>query len=115
MMDSGARAFDIWEKLEHREESGELYLEFLNVPVMSAGVYELAAGSTDPQSPHTEDEIYYVLDGRGRIRVGKDDIEVKRGYVIFVPAGVEHRFHSLAEDLRLLVVFAPARGSSEKQ
>ena len=105
------QVFDIAEELERRRESGNLYLEFLSVPDMSVGVYELAAGSDDPQNPHTEDEIYYVLEGRGRIRVGDDDIDVKRGSVIFVPAGAEHRFHSFDEDLRLLVVFAPARGS----
>ncbi len=105
------QVFDIDEALERRRESGNLYLEFLNVPAMSAGVYELAAGSADPQNPHTEDEIYYVLAGSGRIRVGDDDADVKPGSVIFVPAGVDHRFHSFNEDLRLLVVFAPARGS----
>ena len=102
------------ELLGRRRESGELYLEFLTAPTMSVGVYELAAGSTDPQRPHTEDEIYYVLDGRGRIRVGDDDSEVKPGSVIFVAAGQAHKFHSITEDLSLLVVFAPARGSRAK-
>ncbi|MXX53283.1 MAG: cupin domain-containing protein [Dehalococcoidia bacterium] len=100
--------------LERRQESGELYLEFLNCSTMSVGVYALAAGSTDPQQPHTEDEIYYVLDGRGRICVGDDDLDVKPGSVIFVAAGQDHKFHSITEDLRLLVVFAPARGTRAK-
>ncbi len=100
--------------LERRRESGELYLEFLNASTMSVGVYALAAGSTDPQQPHTEDEIYYVLEGRGRIRVGDDDLDVKPGSVIFVAAGQDHKFHSITEDLRLLVVFAPARGTGAK-
>ena len=90
---------------------GELYLEFLNASTMSVGVYALAAGSTDPQQPHTEDEVYYVLDGQGRISIGDDDSEVKRGSVIFVAAEQRHKFHSITEDLRLLVVFAPARGT----
>ena len=109
-----ARVFDIPDALERRRESGQLYLEFLSASTMSAGVYALAANSSDPQQPHTEDEIYYVLDGRGRIRVGDDDLEVKPGSVIFVAASLEHRFHSIIEDLQLLVVFAPARGSGKK-
>ena len=100
--------------LERRRESGDLYLEFLSASTMSVGVYALVAGSSDPQQPHTEDEIYYVLNGRGRIRAGDNDLEVKPGSVIFVPAGMEHRFHSITECLRLLVVFAPARGSGMK-
>jgi hypothetical protein len=42
---------------------GKLYMEFLRVPSMSAGVYALKAGATDAQSPHKEDEIYYVVRG----------------------------------------------------
>lgn len=114
MADSSASVFEMSDVLESRRESGELYLEFLTASTMSVGVYALAAGSTDPQQPHTEDEIYYVLDGRGRIRIRNDDSEVKPGSVIFVAAGQRHEFHSITEDLRLLVVFAPARGSRAK-
>ena len=105
------RVFETSDILERRRESGELYLEFLTASTMSVGVYELAAGSTDPQRPHTEDEIYYVVNGCARIRVGDDDLEIKPGSVVFVAANEEHRFHSITEDLRLLVVFSPARGT----
>ena len=114
MKDCRAALFEMSDVLERRRESGELYLEFLNASTMSVGVYALAADSTDPQQPHTEDEIYYVLEGRGRIRVGYDDLDVKPGSVIFVAAGQDHKFHSITEDLRLLVVFAPARGTGAK-
>lgn len=111
MTDYSTAVFEVSDVLERRRESGELYLEFLNCSTMSVGVYSLAAHSTDPQQPHTEDEIYYVLDGRGKIRVDDDDLDVKPGSVIFVAAGQDHKFHSITEDLRLLVVFAPARGT----
>ena len=114
MTDCGAAIFEIPDVLERWRESGELYLEFLTASTMSVGVYVLVAGSDDPQRPHTEDEIYYVLDGRGRIRVQDTDFEVRRGSVIFVAEGQRHKFHSIAEDLRLLVVFAPPRGSGAK-
>lgn len=89
-------------------QSGEIYHEFLVIPQMSAGTYELAAGSTDEQTPHAEDEIYYVLSGAGRIEMDGSDHPVSQGDTIFVAAQVEHRFHSITEDLTLLVVFAPA-------
>ncbi len=79
---------------------------------MSVGVYTLAAGATDPQLPHAEDEVYYVASGRGQIQVAGEDRPVQAGSIIFVKAGEDHRFHSIAEDLTLLVFFAPAEGTS---
>ena len=103
--------FEISDLLSRRAESGQLYLEFFKTSTMSLGVYELAARSVDPQQPHTEDEVYYVVGGRGQVRIGNEDEEISPGSVIFVAAGVEHRFHSISEDLKLLVMFAPPRGS----
>jgi quercetin dioxygenase-like cupin family protein len=91
-----------------REQSGGLYHEFINAPSMSLGVYELAAGARDPQEPHTEDEVYYIVRGRGRLRVGDEDTAVESGSIVFVAANVEHRFHDVAEDMTILVFFAPA-------
>lgn len=96
---------------EDQARSGERYHEFLRVPGMSAGLYELPAGATDTQKPHTEDEVYHVVEGQGAIRVADDDRPVGPGTVVYVAAGVEHRFHSITKDLKILVVFAPMRGS----
>lgn len=93
---------------EQRSESGKPYREFLRVPAMSAGLYVLAAGSTDRQKPHREDEIYYVLRGRARFKAGSEDREVRGGDVIFVAAEVGHRFYDITEELAVLVIFAPA-------
>jgi mannose-6-phosphate isomerase-like protein (cupin superfamily) len=91
-----------------RARNGKLYQEFLRIPSMSAGLYVLGAGATDQQSPHHEDEIYYVIRGRGRFRAGDEDGEISAGSVLFVAAEVEHRFHDVTEELSLLVFFAPA-------
>jgi quercetin dioxygenase-like cupin family protein len=88
--------------------AGGLYHEFLRVPALSCGLYVLAAGAIDPQSPHSEDEIYHVLAGRARITVGGDARDVAAGDTVLVAAGVEHRFHDVADELRVLVVFGPA-------
>ena len=103
--------FELTSLLSRRSDESKSYLEFFETPTMSMGVYVLAADSVDPQQPHTEDEVYYVVSGRGQIRVGAEDREVRPGSIVFVASGVEHRFHSIIEDLTLLVVFAPARGS----
>lgn len=88
------------------------YEEFLRVPAMSAGVYVLSAGAEDLQSPHEEDEVYYVVRGRSRFRRGATEVPVAPGDILFVPAHERHRFLSIAEELVLLVVFAPAEQTS---
>jgi mannose-6-phosphate isomerase-like protein (cupin superfamily) len=79
--------------------------------LVSVGLYELAAGATDPQKPHGEDEVYFVVRGRGRFRAGAEDVAVEAGSVLLVGAGEVHAFHSITEDLSLLVFFAPAEGT----
>lgn len=101
------RAFEWAGLLAARERDGRLYHEFLREPTLSAGLYRLPAGSTDPQRPHSEDEVYLVLRGRGRFRGGAEEVAVGPGSVIFVPAREEHRFFDVAEDLEILVLFAP--------
>ncbi len=96
------------EELRNRLPSGSAaYLEFLRVPAMSAGIYRLIAGSTDPQSPHREDEVYVVVEGRAMLDVEGRRSQVERGSVAFVPAGVPHRFEKIEEDLVAVVLFAP--------
>ena len=90
-----------------RSAAGELYHEFLRRDSMSAGLYVLRAREDDPQTPHGQDELYYVVSGRGRFRVDGHDRPVGPGSIIFVEAGVEHRFHTITQDISVLVVFAP--------
>ena len=104
-------AFEIADMMEDRARSGLPYHEFLRSPDLSLGLYHLAAGAEDPQQPHTEDEIYYVVQGKGIVSVDGEDRLVQAGSTIFVGTSVEHRFHSITEDLTLLVVFAPPRRS----
>ena len=100
--------FDIAQLEGLRTKTGKSYLEFLRVPSLSAGVYVLAAGSTDNQKPHREDEMYYVVRGRARTRVGGDEQAVAAGSIIFVAANVKHDFFEITEELVVLVFFAPA-------
>jgi quercetin dioxygenase-like cupin family protein len=104
-------AFELARLLSGHDLSEEPYLEFLRVPSLSAGLYVLPAGAPDLQQPHTEDEVYHVLSGKGRIGVGAEDCAVEAGTVVFVEAGVDHRFYAIEEDLTVLVLFAPAEGS----
>jgi mannose-6-phosphate isomerase-like protein (cupin superfamily) len=108
-MNGSHHSLEILEK--ERLESGKSYFEFVRQPELSAGLYVLPVGGTDPQQPHSEDEMYVVLAGRAQIRVGETDFGANAGDSIFVPAFLEHRFHSITEELRVIVVFAPAEYS----
>jgi mannose-6-phosphate isomerase-like protein (cupin superfamily) len=103
------KAFEISQLIQERSDRS--YIEFLRSASLSAGIYELHAGASDPQQPHGEDEVYYVIGGSAFIRVGEEDREVQSGSIIFVEAKVEHRFHTITEDLTVLVFFAPAEHS----
>jgi mannose-6-phosphate isomerase-like protein (cupin superfamily) len=105
------QAFTLSNVSAAREQSGQLYQEFLRVPTMSAGLYQLNAGTIDLQQPHTEDELYYVVQGRAHLAVGDEDVPVEPGSLIFVAANVPHRFHTITGDLTVLVFFAPAEDS----
>ncbi len=74
----------------------------------------LPAGSTDPQSPHREPEVYHVVRGRARFRQGSEDRAVGPGDLLFVRAGESHRFHAIEEELVVLVVFGPAESPPER-
>jgi mannose-6-phosphate isomerase-like protein (cupin superfamily) len=103
-------SFELTQLVAERERAGKPYLEFLRVDSLSAGLYVLPAAGVDRQQPHTEDEVYYVARGRGAIVVAGESRSVAAGSVVFVKAGVEHRFHSIEEELVILVFFAPAEG-----
>ena len=105
---------DAWELADveaARVAAGVRYHEFLSVPDLSAGLYVLDAGATDEQSPHTEDELYYVIEGRAQVRVGDDERAIEQGSLVFVAAHVDHKFHDIEERLVLLVFFGPAEYS----
>ena len=99
-------------------QSTERYLEFVRVSSFSVGIYVLDGGATDPQKPHSEDEVYYVASGRAKMTIDSDgdaqSFDVSPGTIIFVPARVHHSFYDITERLALLVFFGPAEGSAHR-
>jgi mannose-6-phosphate isomerase-like protein (cupin superfamily) len=104
-------AFPLAELLERQRAGSEPWVEFLSVPDLTLGLYVLEAGAVDLQEPHTEDEVYVILAGRGSFTAGTETRAVEPGDTIHVPAGVAHRYHDIAETLHIVYAFAPAEGS----
>jgi mannose-6-phosphate isomerase-like protein (cupin superfamily) len=106
MNDNTWQVFDL-EDVKARLTGKEVeYLEFLNVPAINCGIYFLRAGSTDMQAPHDEDEIYFVLSGSARMRLGDEERTVGPGSLLYVGATTRHSFFEIEEDMTLLVMFA---------
>ena len=106
MSESSWKAFDVDTELATQMSSGRPYREFLRVPALSTGIYTLPAGSKDLQGPHDEDEVYYVVRGKGRLKVDERDVAVGPGSVLYVAASASHSFFEIEEDMTMLVFFA---------
>ena len=104
--ESDWRVFELADLLEKKRGMSPPYYEFLRVPSLSCGIYSLAAGSKDLQSPHDEDEVYYVIRGKAQLRVGDDVHTARPGSILYVRATSEHSFFEIEEDMTMLVFFA---------
>ncbi len=91
---------------QQRQASAQPWLQFLEKDSLRCGVYHLAAGSQDPQKPHAEDEVYYIVSGESHFEVNGNAIPVGPGSILFVAAGDPHRFMDIRQDLSVLVFFA---------
>jgi len=100
--------FDLDDIRAQRAEHGRAWQEFIRVPDLFTGLYEIPVGGEDQQSPHAADEVYYIVEGRATALVEGDRIEVGPGSVLYVAKDKDHRFVDITEDLSLLVFFATA-------
>jgi mannose-6-phosphate isomerase-like protein (cupin superfamily) len=108
MVNETVQTFELEDVLKQVRLSGNGYHEFLRVTDLSTGIYHLTAGEVDPQSPHGQDEVYYVLEGRARIEVEGEIHPVRPGTLVYVRAYAAHKFFDIEKDLQILVFFAPA-------
>ena len=103
---TGEKAFELQDLVSKLENDGGYFLDFLKVRDLEAGIIVLRPGEEDTQEPHPVDELYYVIEGGGLVELGKRRRPVKKGSIVFVPAGMHHRFYGNSEDLVVLYVFA---------
>jgi mannose-6-phosphate isomerase-like protein (cupin superfamily) len=90
---------------------GERFATVFEHGTLSVEVY--APRGTDPQKPHTRDEVYVVISGSGTFRCGETREPFSPGDLLFVAAGVEHRFENFTDDLTLWVIFYGPEGGEK--
>ncbi len=91
-------------KLDKKGDSA-YFLDFLHNSSFEVGVLRLNPGQKDTQGPHSEDELYFVIEGKGYINMVEKNYEVRKGSCIFVPSKSKHYFHGNKERLVVLYVF----------
>ena len=87
---------------------GERYVELFRHGTLSVELY--APRGRDPQQPHTRDEVYVVVQGSGEFVNGGERHPFGPGDLLFVPAGVTHRFERFTDDLAVWVMFYGPEG-----
>jgi mannose-6-phosphate isomerase-like protein (cupin superfamily) len=88
--------------------AGERFAKVLEHGTLEIEIY--APRGTDPQKPHTRDEVYFVHSGTGEFLNGTTRERIAPGDVLFVPAHVEHRFERFTDDLVVWVMFYGPEG-----
>jgi mannose-6-phosphate isomerase-like protein (cupin superfamily) len=102
------RAFDTESVVKRLRGAGGGYEVVHESPGLELGVYVLVAPEPDRQQPHEDDEVYVVLEGSGTLEVDGEQVDLREGQAVYVPAGADHRFIGY-EQLALLVVFERPR------
>lgn len=80
------------------------------VSIFDHGNLELefyAPQGSDPQQPHSRDEVYFVIAGSGWFVRDRERQRFGPGEVLFVPAGQPHRFEDFSADFATWAIFAP--------
>lgn len=100
------KVFELQDLVSRLRKEGGYFLDFLKIRNLEAGIIFLHPGEKDTQTPHSADELYFVIAGSGFMELGKKKRPVKEGSVIFVPANMHHKFYGNSEDILVLYVFA---------
>jgi mannose-6-phosphate isomerase-like protein (cupin superfamily) len=108
MKESNWLVFQLSELLAHVEPGNVRFHEFLRTPSLSCSVYHIPAGSKEMESMHEEDELYFVLEGKARLRVEEEDHAVEKGTIMYVRSASDHAFFDIEEDLTVLAFFGTA-------
>ena len=94
-----------------RREDNLPFVELFTHGSLSVEMYRPVG--QDMQTPHTRDEVYVVVSGVGEFVNGGQRKPFEAGELLFVPAGVEHRFENFSDDFATWVIFYGPEGGEQ--
>ena len=104
-------AFEVDEEFAKLGPGRDDFAHFFATDRLTLTVVRWLAGTVDDQTPHAEEEVYYIVRGTAQVSVAGQTRPVGPGSIVHVAARVEHHFHDILEDLEVLVFWAPPRRS----
>jgi mannose-6-phosphate isomerase-like protein (cupin superfamily) len=93
--------------------AGQRFLEVFSHGSLVVEIY--APELVDPQTPHTRDEVYVVISGKGTYFIEQERFAFKPGDFLFAPAGAVHRFESFSQDFAAWVFFYGPEGGEKPE
>lgn len=96
--------------IKNLQENSTLITVLLEHPLFSIEIYK--PNKVDLQTPHTRDEFYWIISGKGKFELEGEMIEFEKGDIIFVPAGADHRFKEFTENFITWVIFLNISGKN---
>jgi len=97
--------YDTKKYLKQISRSNSYFNTFLDKDTLAAGILILKPGEEDTQLPHESDEMYYILEGDGFLKIKNKDYSIKKGKAFFVPKNAEHFFFGNKKRLTVLYFF----------
>ena len=94
-----SKVFELNKLLSEINDQGGYFIDFISAKGIQAGIIRLHPSENDTQEPHSVDEVYYVIEGNGFIKIDGEDHQIRQGTSIFVPAKADHKFHGNKQDL----------------
>lgn len=103
---------NIQEALKHLQDEQVLFATLFSHGSLEVEMYK--PQRVDMQKPHLRDEVYVVARGTSRFTAGDREYDVVAGDVLFVPAGMEHRFREFSDDFATWVFFYGPEGGESR-
>ena len=97
--------FNTHDYIRKINNSNSYFNTFLNKETLAAGILILKPGEEDTQLPHDSDEMYYILEGDGFLKIRNKNYSLKKGKAFFVPKHTEHYFFGNKKKLSVLYFF----------
>ena len=97
--------FNVDKYIEKIRDGNNYFHTFINQENLAAGVLVLQPGEEDTQEPHQSDEVYFILQGDGFLKINKKDFPISKNKMYFVGKNIEHYFHGNSKELVVLYFF----------